>query len=130
VALFDPVKKVGGMIHIMLPEQRSGKGGDNPWKYADTGIPLLVDEVVKNGAMQSRIIAKLAGGAQMFSTTSNSPLLAVGDRNIKACKQILRDMRIPVLGELLGGNTGKTFEMDLATGSFSVRVIGKEPVTI
>jgi len=130
VGLYDPVAKIGGLIHIMLPEFREGMHGENKAKYADTGIPLLLDELVKIGAMKSRIIAKLAGGAQMFATAMQSPLLAVGDRNIVACKGKLQDLKIPVLGELVGGNTGKTFEMDLIAGAFTVREIGKEPVPI
>jgi chemotaxis protein CheD len=114
----------------MLPEQRPGMKSDNPAKFADTGIPLLVSELVKIGASPSKIIAKLAGGAQMFSTAGQSPLLAVGDRNIEACRSKLKELNIPICGELLGGNTGKTFEMDLSSGGFTVREIGKEPVKI
>ncbi|MFW5998152.1 MAG: chemotaxis protein CheD [Bacillota bacterium] len=106
IALYDKISKIGGLIHIMLP---SGKKNINPAKYADTGIPLLIEKMQISGASKWNLEAKLAGGAQMFNIGNNSNM-KIGKRNIKAVKKILKEKNIKITGEDVGDNFGRTME--------------------
>lgn len=122
VALYDPIAKIGGMAHVMLPNQALSRGDTNRAKYADTAIPLLIDRMEKMGAEPRRMVAKLAGGAQMFKFQS-AHNLSIGRRNVEACHQQLRQANIPVVAEDTGGNFGRTIELDTVTGILYVRSV-------
>ncbi|MFN2363421.1 MAG: chemotaxis protein CheD [Halarsenatibacteraceae bacterium] len=107
ITLYDKYKKIGGMVHIMLPENRKGL---KPAKYADTGIPLLIEKMEKLGAKKNHMKAKIAGGAKMFSVTSKDSSLNVGERNVIKVKEILKDLGIRILGEDTGANYGRTMK--------------------
>ena len=107
VTLYDKYKKIGGMVHIMLPENRKGL---KPAKYADTGIPLLIEEMKNLGARKKHLKAKIAGGAKMFTVTSKDSSLNVGERNVIKVKEILKDLGISLLGEDTGANYGRTMK--------------------
>ncbi len=107
ITLYDKYKKIGGMVHIMLPENRKGL---KPAKYADTGIPLLIEEMEKLGAKKNHLKAKIAGGAKMFSVTSKDSTLNVGQRNVIKVKEVLKDLGIRILGEDTGANYGRTMK--------------------
>ena len=73
IAIRDPVTKIGGLAHIMLPDSKAIKnGGLSVPKFADTGIAELVLQMEKLGAKRSRMVAKIAGGATMFSFQGSS----------------------------------------------------------
>lgn len=107
ITLYDKYKKIGGMVHIMLPENRKGL---KPAKYADTGIPLLIAEMEKLGAKKNHMKAKIAGGAKMFSVTSKDSSLNVGERNVIKVKKVLKELSISILGEDTGANYGRTMK--------------------
>jgi len=114
ITLYDKYKKIGGMVHIMLPENRKGL---KPAKYADTGIPLLIEELEKLGAKKNHMIAKIAGGAKMFSVTSKDSSLNVGERNVIKVKEVLKDLGIRIIGEDTGANYGRTMKFFTDNGS-------------
>ena len=88
ICLLDSATGVGGMSHIMLPDStQATNGAATPMRFADTAIPMLVNEMVKMGANRSRIRAKIAGGAVMFAATSDR--FNIGERNIAAVKSAL-----------------------------------------
>jgi chemotaxis protein CheD len=122
VALYDPLVKIGGLAHVMLPSQSLSRGDTNRAKYADTAIPLLLEKMEQSGANRKRIVAKLAGGAQMFKFQS-SHHLSIGQRNVEECHQQLRKADIPVVAEDTGGNYGRTIELDTLTGILYVRSV-------
>ena len=130
VCIWDPTTKVGGMVHVTLPDSTSSKVVQNKAKYADTGILLLIDEVVKQGANKSKLAAKIAGGAQMFSFPGQSSIMKIGERNADAVKRVLQDGRIRILAEDTGGNFGRTIEFFPATGELVVKTINKGQKTI
>lgn len=86
VALYDPVNKIGGLLHCMLPDSTQFKNNSNTAKYADSGIDELVSKMVSLGANRSRIVAKIAGGAQMFAMKTNNDTL-------RLAREMLRQLR-------------------------------------
>jgi len=124
VTLYDSVSKVAGLLHIMLPSSKAIRNNANPAKFADTGINLLLEEVCKIGASKNRLVSKLAGGAQMFSFGNKNDIMKIGERNIIASKEVLEELRIPIVAEDTGGNFGRTIELYADTGALLVRTIG------
>ena len=128
VTLYDPLTKVGGMIHIMLPSIDKGRSKENTAKFADTGIKLLVEEMIKKGAAMKRLEAKVAGGAHMFSFSNKS--LSIGKRNAEAAKKILGEMKIPIVAEDIGKDYGRTLILDIDNGTLTVKSALKGNKTI
>lgn len=122
VCLWDQVTKIGGMAHIMLPSSSQGKSG-NDAKFADTAIPWLIEEMKKLGADKSRLVSKIAGGAQMFSFYSENDIMRIGERNAEAVKAILSKLKIRLLAEDTGGNYGRTIEFYTENCKLYVRTI-------
>lgn len=120
IILYDPEKRIGGMAHAMLPYYEEGRDRNNPIKYVDTSIYVMIDELLRMGADKKRLIAKVAGGAQMFSFLG-SDIMNVGDRNIKAVKEVLKKEKIRLKAEDFGGNCGRTVIFDTVTGDVIIR---------
>ena len=119
VAIYDPIRKIGGLGHIMLPLS-CGKT-ELPAKYADTGIPYLLNLMKDAGSSTRNMVAKLAGGAQMFAATTGSDIVRVGPRNVEAVRQWLELAGLPIIAADVGGNMGRTVELFTDTGDFSIR---------
>jgi chemotaxis protein CheD len=122
VCLWDPITKIGGMAHVMLPCSFQGKSS-NQAKFADTAIPILIDGMKKLGAENSRLVAKIAGGAQMFSFYSANDIMKIGDRNTEAIIKALKKFRIKLLAQDTGGNFGRTIEFYTEDGRLYIRTI-------
>lgn len=125
VCLWDRTLRIGGMAHIMLPDSTQSQAVLNKAKFADTGIPLLIEELSKLGAVKTRLVAKLAGGAQMFSFSGSAGIMRIGERNTEAVKKCLEQERIKILAEDTGGNFGRTIEFYTQDGQLSVRTVNK-----
>ncbi|MGM9539428.1 chemotaxis protein CheD [Anaerovibrio sp.] len=125
ISLYDPQTKIGGLLHIMLPDSNQSRANENRAKFADTGIPDMLEELVRMGAVKSRLVAKLAGGSQMFAFANASDIMRVGLRNASASKEILKKLSIPIVGEDTGGSYGRTVQIDLSTGVYKVKTIDK-----
>ena len=125
ISLYDPQTKIGGLLHIMLPDSNQSRANENRAKFADTGIPDMLNELIRMGAAKSRLVAKLAGGSQMFAFANASDIMRVGLRNASASKEILKKLSIPIVGEHTGGNYGRTVQIDLSTGVYKVKTIDK-----
>ena len=93
IALRDPITKVGGLAHIMLPDSTAIKDNTNIPKFADTGIVELVNRIVFAGGSKSRLVAKIAGGDQMFAFQNKSSLIKVGEKNVMAVKKKLEELK-------------------------------------
>ena len=109
----------------MLPDSTTIRNNSNIPKFADTGIEELVKQVVRKGADRNRLVAKIAGGAQMFGFQSKSEMVRVGERNVEATKRKLAQLRIPILAEDTGKNFGRTVIFYPETGDFVIRAVGK-----
>lgn len=131
IALRDPVTKVGGLAHIMLPDSTQIRNSQqNIAKFADTGIEELVKQMERLGAKRSRIVAKIAGGATMFTFQGKSDMVQVGDRNVEASKLKLKQLNIPILAQDTGANYGRTVTFYPETGEFHIRAVGKKETVI
>lgn len=125
LTLYDPVSKIGGMVHYMLPDSTQMRNNSNIAKFADTGIDELLRQVVKAGANRGRLVAKMAGGAKMFEVSGMSNVSNIGERNAIAAKEILKELKIRLIAEDTGLNYGRTVELHCDTGDFYVKAIGK-----
>lgn len=123
VTLFDPLKKIAGMAHVMLPTSDIAREGQfNSAKYADTAIPEMIEKMKKVGAVVQRMEAKLAGGSQMFAFSGNDTM-RIGPRNVESCKEILKQFSIPIIAEDTGGNYGRTIELHSTSGVLTIRSV-------
>ena len=125
ISLYDPQAKVGGLLHIMLPDSTQARPTDNPAKFADTGLPLMLKHVLALGASRSRLVAKIAGGAQMFAFANATDIMRVGVRNAEAAKKILKDLNIRLIAEDTGGTYGRTVSINMEDGVYKVKTIDK-----
>ncbi len=130
--LYDPVVKVAGMVHFMLPDSTRIKNNQNVAKFGDTGIDETIRLMEELGAKKSRMTAKIAGGAKMFSISASAslPSLNVGDNNIEAARQVLEKNGIRIIAEDVGLNYGRTIEFYANDGSLKIKAVGKEPKVI
>lgn len=124
IALYDSYSKVIGLAHIMLPSSLQAKNNSNIAKFADTAIVKLVEDMVKLGAKWDNIVAKLAGGAQMFAFNQTSDMMKIGQRNAISAKEKLMELNIPVVAEDTGGNYGRTIELYSNDGRLLIKTIG------
>ncbi len=130
IAVRDPVLKIGGLAHVMLPDSTRIKNNTNIYKFADTGIDELVRLLLKEGASKQRLVAKIAGGAQMFSFQNKSDMVRVGEQNVIASKNKLEELGIPILAEDTGSNYGRTVIFYPENGEFYIRSVGKDEKVI
>lgn len=130
VALRDPITKVGGLAHVMLPDSTIMKNNTNIAKFADTGIEELLRQMLEAGAVKSRIVAKIAGGAQMFAAQAKTEMMRVGDRNVEAVKKKLAEHGIKILAQETGENYGRTVIFYPENGNYVIKSVGKPEKTI
>lgn len=123
VCAFDPISKVAGMAHVVLPSS-NGRKIDNPGHYADIAIPLLVERLIKAGALKYSTIYKLIGGAQMSTAPGHEDTFKTGEKNALAVKIALQEARMLVAATDLGGNKGRSVRLYVSNGKVVVRTAG------
>ena len=124
IVLYDPTKRIGGMVHVMLPTISGVASTENVAKFADSGVLALMTRMTRSGAQHGQLIAKIAGGAHMFSKTTSSDIMKVGERNVASCLETLRKLHIPLRGDDTGGTYGRTIELNTANGMLRVKTVG------
>ena len=129
ICLYDPLPKLGALVHIMLPLNLE-TGRTHPLKYADTGIRDTLRQMVLRGANTSRITAKIAGGAKMFDVSGSSSLGNIGQRNIESVRIVLKNEGVRLLKEDVGGSVARTLLFDVSNGMGCVRSYGKPEIII
>ncbi len=125
VSMHDPVAKIAGMAHIVLPSS-DGRPERTGGKYADTGIPLLLEMMLKRGAIKSRVVVKIAGGAQISKAKGLGDAFQIGERNNDAVRAVLDANFMKIKGSDTGGHHGRTLRFYLDTGQTLVTTAGKE----
>lgn len=125
--VFDPVTRIGGMAHILLPDSKQSPSamGSNPGKFADTAIPALIERMKIEGANSKRLVAKIVGGAKMFEGPEKKDEDSIGERNVKAAKSVLEKKKIKVVAKDIGGNRARTVEFEPASGRVKIYSVGK-----
>jgi chemotaxis protein CheD len=130
IMLYDKDAKVGGMAHVLLPSRSLARDASNPAKFPETAVPLLLQRMTQLGADPRRIVAKLAGGASMFAALMTPGTIQMGERNVVASRNALRDAAVPVMAEAVGGAQGRSVRFHLADGSVEIRTVGSDVATI
>lgn len=126
IVLYDSTTKIAGMAHVMLPDSTRIRSNENVAKFADTGIDELVRRLEKMGVPKKRLVAKIAGGAQMFAFSSENSMLCVGKRNVEATKEKLKSLDIRIISEDTGDSYGRTIEFYPENGNLLIKTVGKE----
>jgi chemotaxis protein CheD len=124
VAMHDPVTKVSGLLHYMLPESSidQNKAQQNPFMFADTGIPRLMETLrAAGGGDGKRMVVRLTGGAQVLDSQG---VFQIGKRNYLAARRILWKAGILIAAEAVGGEVSRTTRLEVGTGRLWVREAG------
>jgi chemotaxis protein CheD len=130
IVLHDRQANVGGLAHALLPEPALARDRNNFAKFAATAVPMLVQEMEALGARPRRLEARLVGGASMFATLMVPGSLNMGERNVRAAREALRKAGIPLLGEAVGGDFGRSVRFTIAEGRTVVSSVGKPDVVL
>jgi chemotaxis protein CheD len=122
LALWDPEAKVAGVAHSMLPTAAAQPGGEEqPAKFCDTAVGALIHAMKAEGAVKERCVARLVGGANMFSFTArDAGPMTLGERNVFAARETLRSWGLTLRAEECGGDKGRSLELDPEEGSLMV----------
>lgn len=124
IALYDPMIKLGALVHIMLPERVNSDA--NIFKYADSGVKETLRKLYAYGAMKQRLTAKIAGGAKMFDMKGKSTAMGnIGERNAQMVKRVLMQEGIRIVREDTGANYARTMSIDLSNGMVLVKTFGR-----
>lgn len=130
IMLYDKETKIGGMAHVLLPSRSLARDATNPAKFPETAVPLLIQRMTQLGADPRRLVAKLAGGASMFAALMTPGTIQMGERNIVASRNALRDAAIPIVAEAVGGGQGRSVRFHLIDGSIEIRTVGADVTTL
>jgi chemotaxis protein CheD len=124
LSLYDPVARVGGLIHCMLPlsSMAAEKGKENPFLFVDTGVPALIQAVFDLGGQRKRLQAKAAGCGNVLDQEG---FFRIGEKNYTVLRRVLWRNKIPIAGEDVGGTISRTMSLVLATGQAVIRSQGE-----
>lgn len=125
VSIWDPVAKVGGMLHYMLPEATVSpeKAKSNPAMFADTGIPKLFRAAYELGAVKKRLVVKIAGGSQLLDDNGT---FNIGKRNYLALRKIFWKNGVMIDAESVGGSISRTMKLVVGSGEVTLKTRGGE----
>lgn len=120
VSIFDPVARVGGLLHFMLPKAPAdlAQSGKSPYMYADSGIPMMFRKAYEKGAQKRRLQVRVAGGAQILD---DNGVFNIGQRNCEAMKKIFWRAGVQIQAGDTGGRSARTMRFDLASGRIFLR---------
>jgi chemotaxis protein CheD len=120
VTAYDPVTRIGGMIHYMLPLSQISpdKAAMRPAMFADTGVPAMLAELLNMGAAKNRLIIKAVGGAQLMD---QHKLFNIGERNFLILRKILWKNNMLIKASDVGGMKSRTLRLELDTGRVTVK---------
>ncbi|MEZ4585638.1 MAG: chemotaxis protein CheD [Gemmatimonadales bacterium] len=120
IVLHEPTARIGGMAHVLLPSQAMSRDRGHPGRFAQTAVPTLVERMIARGARAPAITARLVGGASMFTNLTPPGTIQMGDRNVVAAREALHRHGIRLVAEAVGGDFGRTAELDVDTGRLSI----------
>jgi chemotaxis protein CheD len=120
IILYDLNVRVGGLAHVLLPSPALSRREVNPAKSAQTAVPLLLEQMARLGASPRRITARIAGGASMFAGLSAPGTINMGERNVVSSRNALMTHGIPLVGEDVGADYGRTVRFRVADGRVDI----------
>lgn len=122
IAIYDPVEKVGGMLHVMLPASAvsPAKALSNPLMFVDTGVPELFKACYKLGAKKERMVVKVAGGASL-QDSGNGDQFQIGKRNFISLRKLLWKNNVLIKSCDVGENYSRTMALDISTGEVTLK---------
>jgi chemotaxis protein CheD len=125
IMAYDPVAKVAGLLHYMLPESSmdAAQASSRPFMFADTGIPLLLQSLCQLGAVKARLVLMAAGGAQMMDPNGT---FNIGQRNHVAMRKVLWKAGVLLQREAVGGTVPRTVRIDVASGRVQLKTPGTQ----
>ena len=125
IILHDAAARVGGLAHVLLPSGSMSRDRSNPAKFPETAVPILLSEMARLGASVERVTAKIVGGASMFAALIPSGTINIGERNIAAARDVLQQLRVPILAEDVGSDYGRSVYLFTEDGRVEVRSLRK-----
>jgi chemotaxis protein CheD len=123
IALYDAQACIGGLAHILLPSPALARADANPAKFPQSAVPRLLQMMVADGARPERITGRLAGGASMFASLAPPGTVQMGERNLVAARQALASNGVPLVGEAVGGDFGRTVRLRVCDGRIEVSTV-------
>lgn len=120
ILLYDPLARVAGLAHVLLPSPALARREATPGRFPQTAVPRTLELMAELGASPRRITARLAGGASMFASLAAPGTIQMGERNLVACRQVLSQQGIALTGEATGGDYGRTVRLWAADGRIEV----------
>lgn len=126
VAIYDPVARVGGLLHAMLPDSTINldRASKRPYMFVDTGMPAMFHTVYALGGLKHRLVIKLCGGAEFLD---EKKIFRIGQRNVEATLAMLERNGVRVVAKETGGHDSRTVKLDLSNGNFTLDVPGNTP---
>ncbi len=120
VTVFDPVAKVGGMLHFMLPQSTLSeeKAKSNPAMFADTGVPMLFNKAYELGAKKERLVVCAAGGAEILDDQGH---FKIGSRNRTILRKLFWKNNVLLAADETGGSISRTLFLRMETGAVTVK---------
>jgi chemotaxis protein CheD len=122
VCLYDTVLRYGGINHYMLPFW-NGQGLASP-KFGNIAINKLLEKMQSMGSLQKNLVTKVFGGGNIIEAGTSQ--FMIGDRNIAVAKDMLKDLRIQIISQSVGGTLGRKIQFNTATGEVNQKLIGKQ----
>ncbi|HQN19482.1 MAG TPA: chemotaxis protein CheD [Syntrophobacteraceae bacterium] len=123
VITYDPVARVGGILHYMLPEASMDmeKAKTRPAMFADSGIPVLFKQSYQLGATKKNTLVKVAGGSQIMDENG---VFNIGKRNYLSMRKVFWRNNVLITAEHVGGSVNRTVRLEMATGRVILKVSG------
>jgi chemotaxis protein CheD len=129
ITIYDPVVRVGGLLHVMLPDSsiNEEKAREQPGMFVDTGIPQLFKDSYKLGAVKNRVHICVAGGAQFLDKTG---YFNIGQRNVEQLTALLDKHGLTVDAMEVGGLVSRTVQLNMDSGEVRLKSSGQTTETI
>jgi chemotaxis protein CheD len=123
ILLYDAEARVGGLAHVLLPSPAVAARDPNPAKFPQYAVPNLLQLMTAQGARKDRVTGRLAGGASMFAALAPPGTVQMGERNLVAARQALSSHGVPLVGEAVGGDYGRTVRFRVRDGRVEVSTV-------
>jgi chemotaxis protein CheD len=123
ILLYDAEARVGGLAHVLLPSPALAARDANPAKFPQFAVPNLLQLMTAQGARKDRVTGRLAGGASMFAALAPPGTVQMGERNLVAARHALSSHGVPLVGEAVGGDYGRTVRFRVRDGRVEVSTV-------